>query len=40
MKKALLPILLILAGVVLLATVAYWYENNYGDNGPFPGTGH
>jgi hypothetical protein len=40
MKKALMPLLLIVAGMVLLAAVAYWYENKYGPDGPFPSEHH
>jgi hypothetical protein len=36
MRKVLLPIALFLAGILLLAGVAYWYEQKYGSQGPFP----
>jgi hypothetical protein len=36
MKKALMPLLLIAVGILLLASVAYWYENKYSSQGPFP----
>ena len=39
-KKALLPILLIIAAIVLLTAVAYWYEQKYGEDGPFPPEHH
>ncbi|HVM63027.1 MAG TPA: hypothetical protein VMV72_19365 [Verrucomicrobiae bacterium] len=39
MRKLLLPIVLFLAGVVVLAMVAYWYNQKYGamGAGPVPG---
>jgi Mg2+ and Co2+ transporter CorA len=40
MKKALLPVMLILAAVCLLAALAYFYEKKWGLEGPFPSTGH
>ena len=33
-----MPILLILAAIFLLAGAAYWYEQNWGLEGPFPDT--
>ena len=40
MKKALLPILLILAAIAVLAGINYWYEKNWGIEGPFPSEHH
>ena len=40
MKKVLMPLLLIMAGIVVLAAAAYWYENKYGAEGPFPSEHH
>ncbi len=40
MKKALMPLLLIAAGIVVLAAAAYWYEHTYGAEGPFPSHHH
>ena len=37
LKKALIPILLILAAILLLAAGAYWYEQKWGLEGPWPG---
>jgi hypothetical protein len=39
-KKAVLPILLILAAIALLAAGAYWYEQRFGAEGPFPNEHH
>jgi len=39
-KKTLIPILLTLAAIVLLTAVAYWYEQNWGLDGPFPAEDH
>ena len=39
-KKALMPILLTLAAIILLAAVAYWYEEKWGIEGPFPSEHH
>ncbi len=35
LKKALIPVLLILLAILLLAGAAYWYEQKYGLEGPF-----
>jgi hypothetical protein len=35
MRKLLLPIALFLAGILLLAGAAYWYDGKYGSAGPF-----
>lgn len=35
MRKVLLPIALFLAAILVLAAVAYWYEQKYGSEGPF-----
>ena len=35
MKKALMPILIIVAVVALLLLLARWYEEKYGMSGPF-----
>ena len=35
MRKILLPIALFLAGILLLAAAAYWYDQKYGSEGPF-----
>ena len=40
MKKVLLPLLLIAVGIVLLGAAAYWYEQRYGAEGPFPSHHH
>ncbi len=40
LKKALLPVLLIVAVIVLLMAAACWYENKYGAEGPFPSEHH
>jgi hypothetical protein len=40
MKKALLPLLWIAAGIIVLAAAAYWYEQKYGPEGPFPSHHH
>jgi hypothetical protein len=40
MKKALLPIVLFLAVILLLAAASYWYDQKYGSDGPFPAQGH
>ena len=34
-KKALIPILLIMAAVLVLGAAAYWYEQKWGYDGPF-----
>jgi hypothetical protein len=39
-KKTMMPILLTLVAIILLAAVAYWYEQNWGLNGPFPSEHH
>lgn len=39
-KKALTPILLTLAAIILLAAAAYWYEEKWGIEGPFPSEHH
>jgi len=36
MRKLLLPFALFLAAIVVLAALAYWYEQKYGSEGPFP----
>ncbi|HUI06095.1 MAG TPA: hypothetical protein VL486_03740 [Verrucomicrobiae bacterium] len=36
MRKLLLPFALFLAAILLLAAAAYWYEQKYGSEGPFP----
>jgi uncharacterized protein YxeA len=36
MKKVLLTFVLILAGILLLMAVVYWYDQKYGSEGPFP----
>ncbi len=40
MKKALGPILWMLLAIALLAAAAYWYEQKWGLEGPFPAEGH
>jgi hypothetical protein len=40
MKKVLVPLLLIAAGMVLLSAAMWWYENKYGPEGPFPSHHH
>ncbi len=35
-KKVLIPILLILAAMLVLGAIAYWYEQKWGTYGPFP----
>ena len=40
MKKVLIPVLLMLTAIVLLAAVAYWYEQRFGSEGPFPAHHH
>lgn len=40
LKKALLPVLLIVAAIVLLVAGAYWYEQKYGAEGPFESHHH
>jgi len=40
MKKALMPLLLIAAGILVLAAAAYWYEQEYGADGPFQSQHH
>ena len=40
MKKVIVPILLFLVAILLLAGAAYWYEQKYGSEGPFPPHGH
>jgi hypothetical protein len=37
LKKALIPVLLILAAILLLAGGMYWYEQEWGLDGPWPG---
>ena len=39
-KKALLPILLIVAAIIVLAAGAYFYEQKWGSEGPFPDHHH
>lgn len=39
-KKALWPLVWILAGLLLLAGLAYFYEQHWGLEGPFPDTEH
>lgn len=39
-KKALLPIMLVLAAILVLVGLAYWYEQRYGEDGPFPNEHH
>lgn len=39
-KKALLPVLALLAVVLLLAAAAYWYTQKEGDNWPFKNEHH
>jgi hypothetical protein len=36
MRKILLPIALFLAAILLLVGAAYWYDQKYGSEGPFP----
>ena len=36
MKKVLLVMALFLAGILLLMAAAYWYDQKYGSDGPFP----
>jgi uncharacterized protein YxeA len=36
MRKVLLAIVLILAIILLLMAAAYWYDQKYGSDGPFP----
>jgi hypothetical protein len=40
MKKVLMPLLLIIAGMVLLTAGIWWYENKYGPEGPFRSEHH
>jgi hypothetical protein len=40
MKRAVLPILLILLAVALLAALSYWYEQRWGIEGSFPHEHH
>ncbi len=40
MKRALMPILLILTAILLLAGFAHWYEQHWGIEGPFPHEHH
>ena len=35
MKKALLPLLLIVVAILAFAAVGYWYNQRYGAEGPF-----
>lgn len=35
MKRALLPLLLLLVAVVVLGVLTYWYEQRWGIRGPF-----
>jgi hypothetical protein len=39
-KRALLPILLILLAIAALAALSYWYERNWGMEGPFQDEHH
>jgi hypothetical protein len=39
MKRALVPLILIFAGVVLLIAAAWFYERQWGSDGPFQ-SGH
>jgi hypothetical protein len=39
-RKALVPLLIVLAVILLLAAAAYWYEQNWGLQGPFPSEHH
>jgi hypothetical protein len=39
-KKALLPLLWIVAAIVVLAAGAYFYEQKWGSEGPFPDHHH
>jgi hypothetical protein len=36
MRKMLLPIVLLFAAILLLVAAAYWYDQKYGSEGPFP----
>jgi uncharacterized membrane protein YidH (DUF202 family) len=40
LKKALIPILLIVGIIVVLTAVARWYEQKWGLEGPFPSEHH
>jgi len=40
MKKALMPLLLIVAGIMVLGAAVYWYYDKYGAEGPFPSHHH
>jgi hypothetical protein len=40
MKRALLPILLMLLAVAVLAALTYWYEQRWGIEGTFPDDHH
>jgi hypothetical protein len=40
MRKLLLPIVLFLAGILVLAAAAYWYVQKYGASGAAPVAGY
>jgi hypothetical protein len=40
MRRLVLPVALLLAAILLLAAAAYWYEQKYGSEGPFPSQHH
>jgi len=40
MRKLLLPIVLFLAGILVLAVAAYWYVQKYGASGAAPVAGY
>ncbi len=40
MKRALLPILLVLMAIAVLAALNYWYEQHWGIEGPFQNEHH
>jgi len=40
MRKLLLPIVLFLAGILVLMAAVYWYDHKFGSNGHVPAAGY